>query len=209
MDEHSYIVPLAIVSPLLPSTLSYDARERVWTDVEEKSVIAFAELSKRINHWPWLGSRFEFRSKRCTRKGTFATWGWGMKEGVGNAGSFLLRSINSAVIRECINNFGIINSRIIPRERSCPATLPAALPRKQGFALCRVRFPHYKDATYRELRVSKLIVGRSNNFPSFVFFILPSSPFLWSKFPLDRSNCKVTIEGWISPFYTFCFLSAR
>lgn len=47
--------------------------------------------------------------------------------------SFLPRSINGAVIRECINNFGIINSRIIPRERSWPATLPAALPRKQAY----------------------------------------------------------------------------
>lgn len=128
-------------------------------DVEEQSVIAFAELSKRINHWPWLGSRFEFRSSDARERGRSRLGG--RKKGLG---SFLLRSINSAVIRECINNFGIINSRIIPRQRSCPATLPAALPRKQGSALCRVRFSHYKDATYRELLLSKLIVGRSNNF---------------------------------------------
>lgn len=31
------------------------------------------------------------------------------------AGSFLAQSINGAVIRECINKFGVINSRIIPR----------------------------------------------------------------------------------------------
>lgn len=35
-------------------------------------------------------------------------------------GSLLARSINGAVIRECINNFGVINSRIIPRVRDAP-----------------------------------------------------------------------------------------
>lgn len=90
------------------------------------------ELSKRINH----SSRLEFRVKFWMRQRGWGGFWKGDKRGA--TGPFLLRSINGAVIRECINNFGIINSRIIPEERSWPATLPAALPRKHGYALCRI-----------------------------------------------------------------------
>lgn len=82
-------------------------------------------------------------------------------EGGWAVGSFLLRSINGALIRECINNFGIINSRIILREGSWPATLPAALPRKHEVrSVSNTTSPRRRLARVRrELRIHKRTLG--------------------------------------------------
>lgn len=128
--------------------------------------------------------------------------------------SVLLRSINGAVIRECINNFGIINSRIILRERSWLETLPAALPRKQDYILYRVRLCLHKDATwtYHGLGIGKRIVDQSNNFPflyflfSFFFFFVKGTLILYF-----HSYCKRSVNLLVRLFFLsfFCSLLMR
>lgn len=126
--------------------------------------------------------------------------------------SVLLRSINGAVIRECINNFGIINSRIILRERSWLETLPAALPRKQDYILYRVRLCLHKDATwtYHGLGIGKRIVDQSNNFPFlyflFSFFFVKGTLILYF-----HSYCKRSVNLLVRLFFLsfFCSLLMR
>lgn len=150
------------------SLCQYHARKHVWILVERQSVVAFANFPNEL-----ITGRGSVRASNFGRavhaKGDVSTReerrGW-------EHWSVLLRSINGAVIRECINNFGIINSRIILRERSWLETLPAALPRKQDYILYRVRLCLHKDATwtYHGLGIGKRIVDQSNNFP-FLYFL--------------------------------------